>query len=225
MTMGRLLRNSPVFPVSIKRQVGNDVRQRCEKDGGCQLGWTEPCCDVTSQARGKVALDAIAGNHGYVHQQTQRNDQRRHGHLLQVDSQHIRNAEGHAQRDWNCQVIVPGIGLSISSHLRISRRAKALINDGFHGSPLGTYVESILAKADVGKPSLAGFVLRTLLWTRTRRIVCARRLRRSAQYRDRCTGGAFRAERADHRVAFRPDSGSNFHRVGSNITLPGPCIY
>src|SRR5882762_1113704 len=86
-----------------ERQVGDDIRQRCEKDCRRQLGRTQPCRDGTRQAIGKAALDAIAGNYGYVYQQAQRNDQRGHRHLLQVDSQHVRNAESHAQRDRNCQ--------------------------------------------------------------------------------------------------------------------------
>ncbi len=58
---------------------------------------------LVGPAIGKTALDAVTGHDGYVHQQAKRDDQGRHRHLLQIDSQHIGNAEGHTQRDRNCK--------------------------------------------------------------------------------------------------------------------------
>src|SRR6266481_6078845 len=51
----------------------------------------------------QAALDAVTRHYGYVYEQAQRNYQRGHRHLLQVDSQHVGNAEGHAERNRNGQ--------------------------------------------------------------------------------------------------------------------------
>ena len=48
---------------------------------------------------GQLALDRVAGHHRIVHQQAERDDQRRDRDLLQIDAEHVHHAERHRQRD------------------------------------------------------------------------------------------------------------------------------
>ncbi len=82
-----------------ERQVGDDVGDGGEEDGRRQLRGAEPGRDSPRKARGQTSLDPVPGDDGHVDQEPERDDERRHRHLLEVDAQHVDDTEGHGQGD------------------------------------------------------------------------------------------------------------------------------
>ena len=86
-----------------ERKIGDDVGDRGKEDCCRQLRGTQPGRDIARQAFCETSLDAVAGDHRHIHQKSQSNDERGHRNLLEIDTQHVNNTEGHSERDGNGQ--------------------------------------------------------------------------------------------------------------------------
>jgi hypothetical protein len=81
-----------------QRQERDDVCQRRVKDRVGEPLRPEPGRDVPRLAVRQLAVDRVGGDDGRVHEQPQRDDQRGDRDLLQVDPDHLRQAQGERDR-------------------------------------------------------------------------------------------------------------------------------
>src|ERR1700730_14777604 len=78
-----------------KRKITDDVGDCGKEDRGRQFRRTEPRRNAARKAVCETALDSIPGDHRHIDQEPQRDNERCHRHLLQIDAKHVDDAKGH----------------------------------------------------------------------------------------------------------------------------------
>ena len=79
-----------------ERQVGDDVGDRREDDRLGELARADPGREAARRPLAQLALDGVARHHRHVHEQPERDDQRRDRDLLDVDA----DAPARSRRSW-----------------------------------------------------------------------------------------------------------------------------
>src|ERR1700730_1980087 len=86
-----------------ERKIGDYIGDGGKEDCSRQFRRTEPRSDAARKAVRETSLYPIPGYHRHVDQEPQRDNECRYGNLLEINTQHVDNTEGHGECDGYCQ--------------------------------------------------------------------------------------------------------------------------